>query len=276
MAYESPVDGGLDYFPCRYGKSKLLFRGPRQNLDRPFCVFLGGTETYGKFVADPYPKLVEKALGMPMVNLGCVNAGIDVFLKDAEILDIAGRARVTIVQVLGAQNMTNRFYAVHPRRNDRFLRAAPLLKTIFREVDFAEFHFTQHMLQTLHLVSPDKFEVVADELRAAWVARMKALLNQIPGDKVLLWISGHKPTTGGRMQADLWQDPLLVDAEMIAAVKPHATRYVEVVSAHAPRPQPAAGVATAAPSAPLADMVAGPAVHRDVAAAIAPVLREMI
>ncbi len=36
---------------------------------------------------------------------------------------------------MGAQNLSNRFYAVHPRRNDRFLRASTLMKTIFREVD---------------------------------------------------------------------------------------------------------------------------------------------
>ena len=70
MAYAYPGDGALDYFPCRYGMSKLLFRGPHRELDGPFCAVLGGTETYGKFVADPYPALVEQMTGLRMVNLG--------------------------------------------------------------------------------------------------------------------------------------------------------------------------------------------------------------
>ncbi len=181
MAYAYPGDGALDYFPCRYGKSKLLFRGPRRDLAKPYVAVLGGTETYGKFVPVPYPALVEQQTGLRMVNLGCINAGPDVYVNEPVVLDIASKAQVTVVQIVGAQNLSNRFYAVHPRRNDRFLRASSLLCTIFREVDFTEFHFTRHMLQTLQAVSPEKFEVVAEELRAAWVARMIGLLNMIPG-----------------------------------------------------------------------------------------------
>ena len=33
MTYSSLAEGGLNYFPCRYGTSKLLFRGPRRRLD---------------------------------------------------------------------------------------------------------------------------------------------------------------------------------------------------------------------------------------------------
>ncbi len=57
---------------------------------------------------------------------------------------------MTVIQVMGAHNMSNRFYAVHPRRNDRFLRASlGCCKTIYPEVDFTEFNFTRHMLTAL-------------------------------------------------------------------------------------------------------------------------------
>ena len=65
-----------------------------------------------------------------MVNLGCLNAGPDVYLNDPEILRIASKADVTVLQVVGAANLTNRFYTVHPRRNDRFLHASPWLQTV--------------------------------------------------------------------------------------------------------------------------------------------------
>ena len=48
-------------------------------------------------------------------------------LRDSPALAVA---RLTVLQVTGAQNMSNRFYSVHPRRNDRFLKASPLLRAM--------------------------------------------------------------------------------------------------------------------------------------------------
>jgi hypothetical protein len=65
---------------------------------------------------------------------------------------------VTVVQVLAVQNLSNPYYTVHPRRNDRFLRASARLQNLYQDVDFTEFHFTRHMLQTLQMVSAPRFE----------------------------------------------------------------------------------------------------------------------
>ena len=82
MAFEYAGDGALDYFPCRYGRSKLLFRGPRRQLVPPFVSAFGGSETYGKFVEEPWPALLEERIGLPVVNFGYLNAGVDVFLGE--------------------------------------------------------------------------------------------------------------------------------------------------------------------------------------------------
>lgn len=275
MAYAYPGDGALDYYPCRYGKSKLLFRGPCRDLDRPYVAVLGGTETYGKFVPVPFAARVEQDTGFRMVNLGCVNAGLDVYVNEPAVVDIAARAQATVVQIVGAQNLSNRFYGVHPRRNDRFLCASNLLRGMFREVDFTEFHFTRHMLQALQAVSADRFEVVAEELRAAWVVRMIGLLDRIPGKTVLLWMADHRPEAPGR-QARLSGDPILVDTEMIAAVRPSATEYLEVVSTDAARAAGTAGMAFAPFDEPAAMGVPGPAVHDEVARALGPVLQRLL
>lgn len=271
MAYEYPGDGSLDYYPCRYGKSRLMFRGPRRDLEPPYVVALGGTETYGKFVPEPYPALVESATGLRMVNLGYVNAGPDLYLRDLDVLGVASRARVAVIQVVGAQNLTNRFYAVHPRRNDRFLHAAPLLRTIFREVDFTEFNFTRHMLQALQSVSADKFEVLAEELRAAWVGRMMALIGALPCKTVLLWLGTHPPPMP-RRRADLALDPLLIDSEMIAALRPHVSQYLEVVASAEAVQRGTDGMAFGPLDTPAARLLPGPAVHRQVAEQLGPSL----
>ena len=97
MAYERLIDGTLDYLPCRYGKSKLMFRGPRTALNEPYIAFIGGTVTYGKFVEIPFPDLLAREVGVPALNLGFVNAGIDTFVDDPTVLDLCSGARACVI-----------------------------------------------------------------------------------------------------------------------------------------------------------------------------------
>ena len=89
MSIERTGAQALDYLPCRYGNSRLLFRGPRRSLEKPYILFLGDSVTYGKFVPQPFPAMVEQALRRDCVNFGCRNAGIDSFLHDPDVLSIA-------------------------------------------------------------------------------------------------------------------------------------------------------------------------------------------
>ncbi|MFN3641611.1 MAG: DUF6473 family protein [Gemmobacter sp.] len=222
MAYEQPGAGALDLFPCRYGQSRLTFRGPRARLDRPYVVALGGTETFARTVSAPWPALVEKRLGRTVANLGCVNAGVDVYLADPSLRDIAAGADLRIVQITGAANLSNPYYTVHPRRNDRFVMATPALRALFPEVDFTEFHFTRHLLLSLARRGPERFAQVADALRALWVDRMAMLLDTIGAPTILLWLAPRPIPAEG----DLNTDPVLVDAAMVAAVRPKASDLV--------------------------------------------------
>lgn len=274
MAYAFPGAGALDYFPCRYGMSRLLFRGPRRVLDRPYVAVLGGTETYGKYIPRPYPALVEAETGLRMVNLGCINAGLDVYLNEPAVTEIAANADVAVLQLVGAHNLTNRYYTVHPRRNDRFLAASPLLKSMFRDVEFTEFHFTRHMLTTLQAASAERFEVVAEDLRAAWVVRMKQLLARLPTRVVLLWMSGQPPSEPATTPH--LSDPPLVDAQMIAAIKPLAAAYVEAISSPTAKTRGMEGMAFGPLDAPAASELPGPAVHEEVALKLAPVLEGLL
>lgn len=273
--YEHHSDGSLDYFPCRYGKSRLLFRGPKRRTRGAFCAMIGGTETYGKFIEQPFPALVENEIGKPVVNLGCVNAGLDAFIGDDSIVDICSAARVTVIQVLGAQNLSNRFYRVHPRRNDRFVRASPMLRSMFREVDFTEFHFTRHLLGTLRDLSAERFAVVEEELRAAWIGRMRLLSERIPGKTVLLWLSNRTPS-GPAADADMKEGPLFVDQDMIDVVRPHFTDYVEVTASPAAQARGLEGMIFSPLEQPAAAETAGPAVHDEVAERLAPVVAALM
>jgi hypothetical protein len=222
MKQETIETGDLSYAPCRYGASRMLFRGPRKRLDLPYLSFVGGTETYGKFIEKPFPMLVEKAMRQTCVNFGCVNGGIDAFVSDRTVMEICYNADLTVLQIMGANNLSNRFYSVHPRRNDRFLRASTVLQAIYQDVDFSEFAFTRHMLGALHAKSIERFETVVKELREAWMARMKSMISQIGDRCVLLWFSednltdDHWSDRPGQLQVD----PLFITASMIDELRP--------------------------------------------------------
>jgi hypothetical protein len=275
MAFAFPGDGSLDYFPCHYGKSKLMFRGPRQNIEVPYCAVLGGTETYGKFVPRPFVAMVEDISGHQMINLGCMNAGPDVYLNDPDILRIVSGAELAVVQVMGAQNLSNRFYAVHPRRNDRFLRASSWLQSLYRDVDFTEFHFTRHMVQTLQEVSADRFEVVVTELRENWVARMLDLLARIRAPALLLWMADHVPDGQG-LVPNLYADPLLINAAMIETVRASAQAYLEVVLSPEAQSEGIQNKGFSPMERPAAEGVPGPKAHHEVAQAVADALRKLM
>lgn len=257
----------LDYALCRYGTSKLLFRGPLRGTSSPYVVFVGGTQTFGRYVETPFPALVELSSGVPCINFGLQNAGLDVFLHDAEVMKIAAGAHVTVVQVLGAHNMSNRYYSVHPRRNDRFIAPSKLLCSIYPEVDFAEFHFTRHLLEALKQVSPTRFAMVVRELQQAWIARMTLLLGRMTGPCVLLHLGPEKPTRD--MGAQARAGPLFVTKAMVSQVSRLAAGVVYVTPSHAAISEGTAGMVFPPIEKERALQLPGVRAHQEIAKAVA-------
>jgi len=268
--------GGLTYAPCRYGNSRIWFRGPRKQLDRPYVAFIGSTATYGKFVAEPFPALVEDALRRPCVNLGCVNGGIDAFVNDPQIMDICRAADTTIVQIMGANNLSNRFYSVHPRRNDRFLRASTILHAIYAEVDFSEFSFTRHLLCHLFEMSAERFDIVVHELRQAWVARMQSMLGQIGPQSVLLWFSADPLNNAGwsAQPKHLQADPLFITAAMVDKLRPLVRSVIAVQPSQAALAQGTDGMCFPVSQQDAAAQMLGVRCHEEAAAAVVHALRK--
>jgi hypothetical protein len=178
--------GAVDHAPCRYGRSRALFRGPPRDLSGRYVAVLGGSASFGRQIARPYATLLDGSLGRPVVNLAAQNAGPDFYLADPAVLAIAARADLAVVELAGAEAVSNPFYAVHARRNDRVLGVTPALRSLFPEVDFAEIHFARHLLSVLRHSGADRFAIVARCLRATWRSRMQELLVHLPPRRVLL------------------------------------------------------------------------------------------
>ena len=278
MKQDKIEEEGLSYAPCRYGDSRMLFRGPRKRLDQPYLAFLGGTATYGKFIKRPFPMLVEQAMRQPCVNLGCVNGGIDAFLGDPAVLDVCRGAEMTVVQVMGANVLSNRFYSVHPRRNDRFLRASTVLEAIYHDVDFSDFAFTRHMLGVLHATSIERFETVVGELRSAWVARMRTLLGAIGENVILMWFSDGPPSEQRWSQHPnhLQAEPLFITQSMIEGLRPMVRDVLQVVPSREALSEGIKEMVYPPSQRQAAMEMLGPACHREAAQQLIPVLRERL
>ena len=224
MSFDRPMSE-TDAPPCRYGDSRLAFRGPAVDLDQPHVAILGSSEVLGRYAPRPMHMHLSEALGVPVANLGVQNAGVDVFVQDDVLLEEVNRAEVAVVQVMGAHNLSNRLYSVHPRRNDRFLRHSDKMRALYPDVDFSDFVFTRHMLGVLSAHDAERFAVVAEELRTAWVARMRLLMESLTCPTVLLWIEGSGEDALGC-------DPLYVTPEMMEAARAmaHAFAHADVTA----------------------------------------------
>ena len=278
MKHEKIVTGDLSYSPCRYGNSRMLFRGPRKRLDLPYLAFIGGTETYGKFIEKPYPALVEKAMRQTCVNFGCVNGGIDAFVNDPTVMGICADADLTVVQIMGANYLSNRFYSVHPRRNDRFLRASSVMQAIYNDVDFSEFSFTRHMLSALHARSIERFDTVVKELREAWLARMRNMLGQIGNKTILLWFSDDE--LNDEHWADrpdqLQVDPLFITASMIDELRPMVKDVVVANPSETAIAQGARGMFFSPNQTKAASEMLGVNCHIEASAVLIPKIRDQL
>ena len=217
----------LDYQMCLYDGCRLSFRGPTISMAEPYIAVLGGTEVFGRFVKHPFPELIHEWTGLPVANFGVAQAGLSLFSEEPWLLDAASRSDLTILQILGAQNMSNRLYSVHSRRNDRFLSVSPALREMYPGVDFSQINFTGHLLETLAM-DEVAFSSLVKELKWAWVQRMRRVVSILRGDVMLLWMSDRNPDEGGASRDSC--EPLFIDREMLDALSDDVAGTVEIVT----------------------------------------------
>lgn len=226
MTYARMGQRSLDFSLCQYGQSRNLFRGPKKSIQNPFIACLGSSDTFGQTVPAPYAMLLERQMPLPIANFGIINAGIDAYLNDPDLLGILGQAEYIILQVMGAQGQSNDYYTVHPRRNDRFVKAHDKLKELFPEIDFTEFHFTRHMLSHLETADTERFDILRKHLRRTWRRKMKLLCDKLPIAPHLLWFSSRP--LAQKERGLLEADPNFITADDIKAISRHTKSLINV------------------------------------------------
>jgi hypothetical protein len=274
MAYIDLPQEGLDYFPCHYGKSRNTFRGPRKLLNADYVAFAGGTETFGRFLEYPFPALLQPLLGKACVNLGSIQAGPELYLSDLHTQLVMTGAECVVLQVMGAQNLSNRFYSVHPRRNDRFVKASDALRDLYPELDFTEYHFTGHLLRALRATHEARFRDVVSEAQAAWVARMRQLLTVLRGRVILVWVGSSPPPD------QTWtltgQNVPWVTRSMIQELLPFVQDYLCYVQSDEAKDWGLKGMVVGDGQIAVAQQTFGPKAHEDLAEALLPKIKAML
>ena len=261
MTYQQPgVEAPADPC-CTYGRSRLQFRGPSRYLGEPYLACLGGTETFGRFVELPFPALLEQRLGRTCVNLGSICCGLEAMSQDPTLAGLANEAEFCVIQVPGAQTLSNPYYRVHPRRNDRFLAPTENLRRLYPEIDFTEFHFTRHLLGRLHAQDNTRFEAVLRDLRNLWSERLRHWLAGLRVPVILLWLR-YEAESGAGGADSLGAEPLLVNADMIARVGAACAAVVEVPVMASAASHELEDMLFGVLQQPLAEHLIGPATHR--------------
>lgn len=230
MAVQRIDDPSFDYKLYRFGQMQQVFRGPAPDLGGRYVAFLGGSGTFGRFAERPYADLVGERARLPVANFGAEGAGPGFFLSDAAVMSAASNARVCVIQVMAASALSNRMFTVRPRRNGRLHAVSDLLAGIYPEVDFSRFSYVGGMLRHLAGTTDNRFRLVVNEMRNAWIARTHTLLASIETRTVLFWFSQRAPEDEGVDPTDYRHDPNFVDRSMVDSVATGADAYVECVA----------------------------------------------
>lgn len=179
---------------CRIGNSPLAFRAQSLGAGRPDCVVLGSGLSFGRFVAEPWPAILARLSGQRVVNLAVPQTSPEAWLRDEVLMALAVRAHRILIELPDCQRLSNRFFQVHPRRNDRVVQILPPLTALYPEADFMDYLFTGHLLRHLERLCHRRFALVREALEQAWSDRMSSLISELPGEVTLLRLSGPQET----------------------------------------------------------------------------------
>ncbi len=267
MSYHQTGPDGAADAACQYGASGLWFRGPARSTDKPFIACVGADETFGRFVPDPYASLLERRLGRRCINLGSLFTGAEALSQDESLREIVNKAELCVLQPPCVLGQSNRYYRVHPRRNDRFLGPTPNLVALYPEVDFTEVHFVRHLVTLLQSYSDARFELVAQELREAWLEAMKGFATGVDAPVILLLLQTSDPAAD-HSGTDIARDPVPVTEAMFKRLGQVCAGSLSLTVRPSADSDHLEDVLFGTLQQPIAEHVLGPATHRQVADAL--------
>ena len=186
----------IDYQMWKFKNLYYHLRGPRpENLESgKYVVCLGAAQTFGRFTPNPYPRLLELSLGMPVLNLGFAGAGIDFFLN-SPLMPVINNAALVVVQATSGRSLSNSVFDC-PHGGGELLRrdsgenGKPVLALDAWRSWMAEI---EEQNGGRNEKSKQVILDLVNESRAIWVAKMTQLREAIRPQCVFFWFSKRNP-----------------------------------------------------------------------------------
>jgi hypothetical protein len=214
----------VDYEYWELPGSGIHFRGPAVDLTgpAPYFVCIGAAQTFGCFVAKPYPSLLADALDMRVVNLGLGSATPSVFASNDRLLEVINGAEFLILQVMAARQ----------EDNSRLEMLGTDLVRDRRRGDDLPAHMAWQRILDEERSELDRYIA---ESQHSWIDHYGQLLAQIKVPVVLFYFSVKEKDAGPKRDAEnahglLEPFPQLVEGASIDTVAAQCDRYVECTS----------------------------------------------
>ena len=226
LAYQERDFEIIDYRMFHDPTTGLWLRGPEpQRLEEGrYIACVGGAQTFGCFCDNPFPRLLQEALNLPVVNYGIGGAGPSFFLQRDSIFSPLNKAACVIVQVMSGRSESNSVFetgglAYITRRSDGLRMGA---RAAYQDLLLRKMIFGRKGLK----------RIIA-ETRGTWVENYRSLIRKIEAPVVLFWFAMREPDYRERyihVSTLLGGFPHLVNREMLEAVKKEADEYVHYVT----------------------------------------------
>ncbi|MBT5754218.1 MAG: hypothetical protein HOI41_04550 [Acidimicrobiaceae bacterium] len=223
----------IDYELWSISGGNANLRGPRPVFaDRPYIVFTGAAQTFGRFVEKPFAEQVGKLLEMPALNLGLSGAGPEVFLQSEELKGVIAGAELHFCQVLSARSVSAGLFECQKNNGVlKFLAGKRAGEIMLAAQAFA-------VLRDEYGETAYREQIEASQ--RAWVERYRKLLSARKSPTYLLWIStqpiGHVGESVGE-GSPVGEFPHFVTPTMIDEISSDTNGVIDCAFTEM-RPQP--------------------------------------
>jgi hypothetical protein len=220
LGYQRLDRRAFDYELWFVEDGRLCLRGPRRSVpEAPFLACVGAAQTFGRFVARPYPAQLEALSRRPVLNLGLSGAGPESFLKRGTLQELMRKAEIVVLQIMSGRSVSAGVFRCRANAGVLEFVEGPRAG----EVRVAKDAYA--ILKREYGANAFSEQVAA--VREAWVDRYRRLLGEIERPTYLLWMSNRSPHAMVEDPDDLGTFPHLVTEGMVAALAQHCAGTID-------------------------------------------------